>query len=75
MGLNRPLKHQVICHVTIFPKVVNYRPIGAGLRKEIEQTTFFLFILNTSNTSRLEWLSIALQENIMRESMILNAQI
>ena len=38
-------------------------------------TTFFLFILNISNTSRLEWLSIALQENIMRESMILNAQI
>ena len=40
MGLNRPLKHQVICHVTIFPKVVNYRPIGAGLRKEIEQQHF-----------------------------------
>ena len=37
--------------------------------------TFFLFILNISNTWRLEWLSIALQENIMRESMILNAQI
>ena len=74
MGLNRPLKHQVICHVTIFPKVVNYRPIGAGLRKEIEQQ-HFSYILNISNNSRLEWLSIALQENIMRESMILNAQI
>ena len=38
-------------------------------------TTFFLFVLNISNTSRLEWLSTALQENIMRENMILNAQI
>ena len=36
-------------------------------------TTFFL--LNISNTSRLEWLSIALQQNIMRENMVLHAQI
>ena len=38
-------------------------------------TTFFLFVLNISNTSRLEWLSIALQQNIMRENMVLHAQI
>ena len=49
--------------MTIFRKVLNYRPIGAGA------------IFNISNTLRLERLSIALQENIMRENMILNAQI
>ena len=38
-------------------------------------TTFLLFVLNISNTSRLEWLSIALQQNIMRENMVLHAQI
>ena len=32
-------------------------------------------MLNTSNTSRLEWPSIALQKNIMRENIILNAKI
>ena len=37
-----------------------------------QATTFFSFILNISNTPRLEWLSI---ENIMGENMILNAQI
>ena len=37
--------------------------------------TFFLFILNISNTSRLEWLSIALQEKNMTKNTILSAQI
>ena len=33
-------KEHVVCHVTIFRKVVNYRPVGAGLRKDIEQQHF-----------------------------------
>ena len=59
----------VICHVT-----VNYCPIGGRFKKRNRAITFFFFILNISNTSRLEWLSIALQGKIMRKNIILNAQ-
>ena len=31
--------------------------------------------INISNTSRLEWPSVALQQEIMRKNIILNAQI
>ena len=58
-----------------FSKSRKLSTIWCRFKERNRATTFFLFILNISNTSRLEWPSIALQLNIMRENMILNAQI
>ena len=61
-----------------FSKSRKLSTIWCRFKERNRATTFFLFILNIStehSTSRLEWLSISLQENIMRENMILNAQI
>ena len=43
----------MICHVTILLKVVGYWPIGGRFKKRNRAKTFFYFILNISNTSRL----------------------
>ena len=60
----------MIYHVSILRKIVDYSPIGGQFKKRNRGKTFFLFILNISNTSGLEGRSMALQEKI-----ILNAQI
>ena len=56
-------------------KIVNYWPIGNLFKEKNRAITFFLFILNISNTSPLEWPSNALQWKIMTKNIILNAQI
>ena len=62
--------------VTIILKFLNNWEIGGGFKKRNQAITFFSFMLNISKASSLlEWLSIALQEIIMRENVALNAQI
>ena len=58
-------------HLTILRKIVNYCSIGDRFKKRNRAITFVLFISNISNTSRLQWLSMALQEKIMRKNIIL----
>ena len=61
--------------VTIILKFLNNGEIGSGFKKRNQAITFFSFTLNISKASSLlEWLSIAL-EIIMRENVVLNAQI
>ena len=60
-SINIVLISYLICLATILLKIVNYWPIGRRFKKRNRATTYFKFILNISNTSRLEWPSIALQ--------------
>ena len=72
-SINIVLISHVICHVTILLKIVNYWPIGGRFKKRNRAITFFLFILNISNDSRLEWPSIAVYEKSKGKNLILNA--
>ena len=60
-----------LLHLTILRKIVNYCSIGGRFKKRNRAITFMLFISNISNTSRLQWLSMALQEKITRKNIIL----
>ena len=59
----------VICHVTILRKIINYWLIGGRFKDRNRAITFILFRLNISNTSHLEWPSMALEEKIMRKNI------
>ena len=64
----------VICHETIFQKILNDWQNGGRCKKRNQAIKFFSLQLNISNSSRLEWLSIAPQKKIMREKNIWNTK-
>ena len=70
-SINSVLISHVIYHVIILGKIINYRPVGGWFKKRNRAIPSFLFILNISNTLRLEWASMTLQEKIMRKTSFL----
>ena len=57
-----------------FKKILNDWQIGGRCKKINQAIKFFSLQLNISNSSRLEWLSIAPQKKIMREKNIWNTK-